>query len=338
MSKSELFKRVFLGALVAGVFIAGHILYKLQGYQLKEFAGRTMGTTYSVKIVSNESLDVEKIKKEVDLLLEEVNQQMSTYISDSEISRFNAHRGSDAFKVSEDFYEVVKQSMRFYHLTWGLFDPTVSPLINLWGFGHEGRKGDLPSRDEIAQAMKSIGLELIKLEKNNMLRKVETNVSLNLSAIAKGFGVDKVADLVSKYTPHYLVEIGGEVKAGGLKDPYNKKLWRVGIEKPNYEQQTVLHKTVDLEDQCIASSGDYRNFYKKDDKKISHTINPKTGYPAEVAVVAVTVFAASCMDADALATSLMVGGENLLFSMPPLNGVSGFLLVSKQGELVEVPF
>ncbi len=338
MSKKELIQRIFLGVLVASVFIVGHRLYRLQGYQLREFSGKTMGTTYTIKFSHNQAVDVDEIKKKVDKLLIEINRQMSTYISDSEISRFNQHKSSNEFKVSEDFYRVLKQSMRFYYLTWGLFDPTVSPLINLWGFGHEGRKESTPKKEDIFRAMKNVGLKLIKLEKNNTLRKIEPRVALNLSAIAKGYGVDVVSSLISEMTPHYLVEIGGEVKAGGLKDPYKKKPWKVGIEKPNYEQKIVLQKSIDLKDLCVASSGDYRNFYKRNGKRISHTINPKTGLPAEVPVVAVTVFAKSCMDADALATALMVGGENLLFSMPPLAGVSGFLLVSKEGELTEVPF
>lgn len=338
MSKAELIKRIFLGVLVSSVLIGGHYVYKLQSFKLKEFSGTTMGTTYSVKFVSNKDLNTEKIKKEVDDLLVEINRQMSTYIPDSEISQFNNHNSFEPFKISEGFYRVVARGLKFSYLTWGLFDPTVSPLVNLWGFGHEGRKEDFPTAEEIHEAQKKVGYKKIVLEKGNQVKKTQGDVTLNLSAIAKGYGVDEVAYLLSNYTQHFLVEIGGEVKASGLKDPYNKKTWKVGIEKPNYEQKTVLLKAIDIVDQCVASSGDYRNFYKKNGQKISHTINPKTGYPAEVPVVAVTVIAKDCMDADALATALMVGGENLLFSMPPLKGVSGFLLVSKGDELTEVTF
>jgi len=273
-----------------------------------KFSGQTMGTTYSIA-VSNlpEKLTIEELKAGVSQVLEDVNQQMSNWIDDSEISRFNHSESTEWFEVSPATAMVIAESIRIHQVSGGAFDVTVAPLIDAWGFGPGGRDVAPPTDAELVALRAIIGSEKLEVrEKPAAIRKLHPDLSVNLSAIAKGYGVDAVAEyLESVGVTSYLVEIGGEIRVSGLKSDGSK--WRVGIERPNAFGRS-LQDAVSLTDQSMATSGDYRNFIEIEGKKYSHTIDPRVLKPISHELASVTVLAETCLEADALATSLMVMG------------------------------
>ncbi len=273
--------------------------------------GKTMGTYYQVKIY-DPIFSKDKYKKEIDEILVEVNRQMSTYIEDSEISLFNKYRERDPYKISKEFFEVLKVSKIIFAESKGEFDPTVYPLVNLWGFGPEKNKKNIPTKEELNNTLKFIGFDKITLHDDVKISKKNPLVTLDLSAIAKGFGIDLLVRYLKIKHHHFLVEIGGEVYASGFRDPYEKENWKIGIEKPSSNSR-IVNEVIILKDQCIATSGDYRNFFKNKNKVYSHAIDLKTGKPKENNIVSVSVLADNCTRADGLATAILVSGKANLF-------------------------
>lgn len=266
-----------------------------------EYQGQTMGTiAYTVKYIDKEG---KNLKISTDSLLKAFNQSLSTYIPDSELSTFN--QGTVFPFETEHFYKVLAASKDVYEATNGAFDPTVGPLVNAWGFGPEGRK--TPLEEEIATIKEKVGFDKIFFDSISVC-KLHEGVYLDFSSIAKGYAVDIVAELLEANNIHnYLVDIGGELRAKGKN--LENLTWRIAIEKPNFESQVRESSAIlALENKSIATSGDYRNYYEKDGKKIAHTINPQTGYPAEQNILSSTVVAENCMLADAYATAFMVLG------------------------------
>ncbi|MBE3656210.1 FAD:protein FMN transferase ApbE [Vibrio navarrensis] len=270
-------------------------------------SGPTMGTTYNIKyIVQPDIPSAEAIQTGVDRLLEEVNDQMSTYRKDSELSRFNQYQGSEPFTVSEQTATVVKEAIRLNQLTEGALDVTVGPLVNLWGFGPEARPEVVPSDAELAQRKAKTGIHHLSVQ-GNQLTKTLPNLYVDLSTIAKGWGVDVVADYIqSQGIDNYMVEVGGEIRLKGV----NREgiPWRIAVEKPSVEERAI-QEIIEPGDMAIATSGDYRNYFERDGIRYSHIIDPTTGKPIANKVVSVTVLDKSSMTADGLATGLMVLGD-----------------------------
>ena len=269
--------------------------------------GPTMGTTYNVKYLpQKDAPSREHFQSEIDRLLEEVNDQMSTYRKDSELSRFNQSRTSDSFTVSSQTATVVEEAIPLNKLTMGALDVTVGPLVNLWGFGPEARPEVVPSDIELAERKAMTGIEHLKVE-GNSLQKDLPNLYVDLSTIAKGWGVDVVADYIqSQGIKNYMVEVGGEIRLKGHNRDGNP--WRIAIEKPDVNQRAV-QEIIEPGNMAVATSGDYRNYFEREGIRYSHIIDPRTGRPIHNKVVSVTVLDKSCMTADGLATGLMVLGE-----------------------------
>ncbi|MDA0146807.1 FAD:protein FMN transferase [Vibrio sp. LaRot3] len=272
-------------------------------------SGPTMGTGYNVKYIQAEGVPTaEQIQQGVDRLLEQVNDQMSTYRPKSELSRFNQYQGSEPFTVSEQTATVVKEAIRLNGLTKGALDVTVGPLVNLWGFGPEARPEVVPSDAELAERKANIGISHLSVEGNKLSKDIP-HLYVDLSTIAKGWGVDVVADYIESQGIHnYMVEIGGEIRLKGLNREGVK--WRIAIEKPTVNERNV-QEIIEPGDMAIATSGDYRNYFERDGVRYSHIINPETGKPINHKVVSVTVLDKSSMTADGLATGLMVLGEEV---------------------------
>jgi len=294
-------------------------------------SGNTMGTTYHIKVVADSSSDVRLLQPRIDRRLEQLNQSMSTYRFDSEISRFNRLQSSDAnFEVSSDFLAVMLAADAVYRLTDGAWDGTVNPLINLWGFGPSGRVDKLPTDQAIANALKNVGFDQIEVSAKGFLKKHRPEVTIDLASIAKGYGVDQIAQLIeASGFKNYLVEIGGEVYASGRR--LDSKRWRVGINQPRKTAAAdAVYIALELEDQAMATSGDYRNFEVIEGRAYSHIIDPRSGYPINHGVVSASVVAPNCTLADGLATALMVmtpdKGIHLLNS---LEAVEGLVIVQK---------
>jgi thiamine biosynthesis lipoprotein len=293
--------------------------------------GRTMGTTYHIKVVTGYFQSVSGLKEKIEKRLVEINAAMSTYQKDSEISRFNEfNQTGRKFKISADFYRVMEIAQDIYRLSDGAWDATVNPLVDLWGFGRGGAKNKIPPENEISALLSNIGFENIEIQEPRYLIKKRAAVTLDLSSIAKGYGVDQVADTLRKEGfQNYLVEIGGEVFASG----YTKdgKLWRIGINRPQTDAAfDEVYKVVSLRNRAFATSGDYRNFFVVDGTRYAHIIDPRTGYPISNDVVSVTIIADTCIFADGLATAIMVmGPEKGLDLINRLEAVEGLIVVER---------
>ncbi len=269
-----------------------------------------MGTTYHIKIVTGYATNVSGLKKKMEKRLDEINQSMSTYRKESEISRFNALRSTaERFHVSDDFLQVMKAAKRLHELTNGAWDGTLRPLLNLWGFGDSAHGNRIPEKERIDALLADIGFDQIEISEQGYLRKQNASISLDLASIVKGYGVDQLAELVQENGfANYLVEIGGEVVAGGSRKDGGD--WRVGISVPRPDAAfDEVYQVVSLHDRAFATSGDYRNFFEADGKHYSHILDPVTGHPVTHRVVSVSVMADTCMLADGLATALMVMGH-----------------------------
>jgi len=286
--------------------------------------GNTMGTTYHIKVVSTlGEVKALNLQQKIDSVLIQVNQEMSTYIPDSELSRFNKNTSTEAVEVSSGLARVIKESIRLGQISDGKLDVTVGPLVNLWGFGPEHRPETVPSEEMLAATQKRIGLQYLSLE-GNKLTKAIPQLYVDLSTTAKGYGVDVVAELLEDNGfQNYLVEIGGEMRLKGFK--YTGELWHVAIEKPVSNERSVQQIIVP-KDNAIATSGDYRNYFEAGGMRFSHIIDPDTGKPINHKLVSVTVIAPSSMTADGLSTAMMVMGENKAYEFAMKHDIAAYII------------
>ncbi|MFK7736614.1 MAG: FAD:protein FMN transferase [Pirellulaceae bacterium] len=291
-----------------------------------------MGTTYSIKLLPNTGTPLATLAGAVDEELASVNQQMSTYIEDSELSRFNQLESNDWFDVSDDVVQVLRLALSLSEDTDGAFDVTVGPLTNRWGFGPDGLPEKVPSQAEIDETLTAVGYEkLVWQDEPPALRKSEVSLQIDLSAIAKGHGVDRVTRLLeANGIEDYFVEIGGEVRARGNRQ--GGGVWRVGIEKPVSEVREVIG-VVELKNQAMATSGSYRNFFEQDGIVYSHTIDPRTGRPAKRSIVSATAIADDCASADGIATGMMCLGIHQGLELAEQKGWAVCLMGESAGEL-----
>lgn len=317
-------KHVFIFSLLAILLSckpASHDYTKIQG--------SVFGTFYHVvyqSVQDNDSID-EGILKE----LNKVDWALSTYKDTSGISKFNV--SEVGVKVDSMMKYVFDSGLKVFHQTNGAFDMTVAPLVNAWGFGF--KKKDSVTSELIDSLLDYIGMDKVHLQ-GDFLRKVKPGIMLDASAIAKGYGVDVVADyLSSQGIANYMVEIGGEIRVAGVND--KGLLWHIGIDKPIDDQAAIsreLQDIISLSNMGMATSGNYRNFYVKDGKKYAHTIDPKTGYPVQHSLLSATIVAPECMVADAYATACMVMGLNK--SMEVIENLSGaeayFIYIDDNGD------
>jgi thiamine biosynthesis lipoprotein len=300
--------------------------------------GRTMGTTYSIKVVTGDSGDIKGVKEKIDRRLEEINRSMSTYRKESEISRFNRfNKVGRKFQISDDFFQVMQAGQNIHRLTGGAWDGTVNPLVDLWGFGRKGRRDDLPPENKIQALLPDIGFAKIDVLNPGFLVKQRANITVDLSSVAKGYGVDEVANLLNRLGyKDYLVEIGGEIFAAGSRR--DNTSWRIGINRPRADAAfNAVYKIVALHNRGFATSGDYRNFFEADGVRYSHVIDPRTGYPVSNGVVSVSITSSDCTTADGLATAVLVMGvEKGLELIDRLDGVEGFIVVEQSsGKLMD---
>ncbi|MDH5426163.1 MAG: FAD:protein FMN transferase [Gammaproteobacteria bacterium] len=273
--------------------------------------GHTMGTRYNISFVNStkeqsQTVYQQTLQAGVDNLLQQINQSMSTYIADSELNRFNNLAVNQWMPISADLFTVIRQAQNISLLSTGAFDITVGPLVDLWGFGPGFSAEQVPAKKQITALKQRTGYHEIELDSTQQRIRKTSERRLDLSAIAKGFATDKVADYLQQQgIKHYLVEIGGEIRLKGHKP--DGSLWRVAIEKPVSDERAVM-KLLSLTNVAIATSGDYRNFFEANGKRYSHTIDPNSGYPIRHQLVSVTVITDRCIKADAFATAMMVMG------------------------------
>lgn len=301
-------------------------------YQL--IGGQTMGTTYSIKVLGEEKIQ----QAEIDSILIEINNSVSTYIKTSDISRFNAaSRGIQHVDLSNDYFiDNFEKSMALSAQTRGAFDPTVMPLVNYWGFGTTGKK-TLTSVDSstIESLRKVVGYEMVQQTRDSII-KDHPDVQLDFSAIAKGYAVDELCQYLDKKSiTDYFVEIGGELRTKGVND--KGKSWTVGVNLPETTANlTDVIAYLRIPNRAMATSGNYRNYYEIQGKQYGHTIDPRTGYPAS-SLRSATIIGENCMTADALATAAMVLGlEKSMDLIRSSNNTEGLFVYSTEDGQLEI--
>ncbi|MCU0287433.1 MAG: FAD:protein FMN transferase [Acidobacteria bacterium] len=299
-----------------------------------------MGTTYMVKIVKTSEItpgSAAEITKTLSAgiadRLETVNKQMSMWREDSEISRFNRYQETGWFDVSSDTALVIAEALQTSEKSGGAFDITVGPLINLWGFGPAKEKKEIPDETQIKEALTKTGYRKLSVRLNPpAVQKIDPGIYCDLSAIAKGFGVDKVSEYIEgKGFTKYLVEIGGEVRSRGINA--QGKPWHVAIASP--DGSANYQKILFLKDASMATSGDYHNYFEKDGVRYSHTIDPHTGKPITHKLASVTVVHASCMTADAMATAIDVLGPEKGYEFALKENLPVFLVIREKDRFIE---
>ncbi len=289
------------------------------------FTGPTMGTTYTVKVAG--ALD-DAARRDLDTAiaqaLEDVDAKMSTYRADSELSRFNQHSSTEPFQVSAETAEVFRIALEVSRQSDGAFDITVGHLVNAWGFGPQD-SGLEPDDATIARLRENIGSQYLEVLDGNRLRKQHPDVYCDLSAVAKGYGVDRVAaELDRRGVANYMIEVGGEVRTKG--NNATGAPWRIGIEKPAAGERAV-QRTITLGDKALATSGDYRNFTMRNGVRLSHTIDPQTGRPLIHGLASVSVIHRNCAWADAYATAIMVLGPEKGYAFAIKHDLPAYLII-----------
>ena len=282
-----------------------HKFYKTQ------ISGHTMGTTYHITLYDKEPIDSSnelRLSKEISGLLQVINLRMSTYLADSQISRFNRSTSLDWFPVASDVVTVVKAAKKISQQTKGAFDITVAPLVEAWGFGKTVNT-KIPDTQALDKIKKYVGYQKLDYrDQPPALRKSHKDLQLDLSAIAKGFAVDKISQfLIKQKYANFMVEIGGELRTKGHSA--EGRQWRIIIRNPHLEEEKIQQKTLLLKDKAVATSGNYINYFIKDKVRYSHILDPRTAQPKKQQAMSVTVLHESTMLADAYATALIVLGE-----------------------------
>ena len=290
------------------------------------YAGTTMGTTYTVRVVVASPTPEPVVGDDIQRMLDSIDVLMSTYDAASEVSRFNAARTTEPFPMSADTMAVIGRALDISLETGGAFDITVGPLVDAWGFGPTVRGHVLPTDNEVARLLTRVGSMRLELDLDGgTVRKDTPELAVDLSAIAKGHAVDRVAEILSTHgIDRYMIEVGGEVRTAGVNE--RGGVWRIGIERPDPSGASI-QRVVELGDAALATSGDYRNFYEVDGRRLSHTIDPRTGRPVTHALAAVSVIDESCARADALATALEVLGPDEGYALASERGWSALFLV-----------
>ena len=297
--------------------------------------GLTMGTSYTVELAAPmDDAARTGLKQVIDAELAAINRAMSTYDPQSELSQFNGRQDLRWVPASPGLLDVLDSASRISTASQGAFDVTVGPLVDLWGFGPEYRTRRVPDDAAIDRVRKSVGYQHVQTDRSaGAIRKRDGRIEVDLCAIAKGYGVDRVAMILDRQGLHdYLVEIGGELRGRGTTAA--GRSWRVGIERP-VEGGHVLGEIVVLENRGIATSGTTEDFFEQDGRHYSHIIDPKTARPVQHPAIAVTVVADTTMEADAWATALVVLGPERGYSLAQARGLA-VLFVTASGSTFDV--
>lgn len=303
----------------------------VSGPKAFSFQGATMGTTYTVKVVapSLSEADQRATRDAIRAALDAVDQSMSTYKPGSELSRFNGYGGGRPFKLSAATVRVFLLAREVSATTGGAFDVTVGPLVNAWGFGPV-KRAEPPTEAELEAVRARVGYRKLEIDAQALtVTKGHPDMYADLSAIAKGFGVDQVAAaLDARGLANYMVEVGGEVRVKGRNAAGTP--WQVGIERPDsIEQRAQI--VVPMSNLSMATSGDYRNYFVKGGRRYSHEIDPTTGYPIQHGLASVTVVASECALADAYATGLLVLGPEKGYALAAEKGLAAYFIEHRPG-------
>ncbi|WP_409307044.1 FAD:protein FMN transferase ApbE [Pectobacterium sp. B1J-3] len=289
--------------------------------------GKTMGTYYSVKISGELEDDKAQLQQEIERLLEQANDEISTYRAHSTLSKFNQYQGTDPQPISEGMADIILAAQRIGRATDGAMNITVGPLVNLWGFGPQKQPVTIPSQQQIDLAKQKVGLNHLTLFsdfRGEWLQKDRPDLYVDLSTLGEGYGADILAQLMTrKGITNYLVSVGGAISSRGINS--EGKPWRVAIQKPT-DQENAMQAAVNLQGYSISTSGSYRNYFEQDGKRYSHVIDPETGRPITHQLVSVTVIAPTALEADGWDTGLMVLGTEKALTIAEKQGLAVYLI------------
>ncbi len=296
------------------------------------FDGSTMGTTYTVRVVSVEAWDEARREQtgfRIQTALDDVESAMSHYRPASEVSRFNEIQSTDPFPLSSPTFQVVRAALELAELTDGALDITVGPLVNAWGFGPIEPDVLPPDAAHLLRLRGRVGFRKLELDDaTSTVRKTDPKLEWDLSSVAKGYGVDRVAEaLMEEGSTRFMVEVGGEIVASGLNHLHQP--WRIGIERP--ADGGGIQRVIPLSDRALATSGDYRNVREVEGRLVSHTIDPRTGRPVDHRLASVSVIADTCLMADGMATALQVLGPDDGYDLAIERGWAALFLIRDDG-------
>ncbi len=327
--------------VIGGAIVVAALLFAWLGRrpeaapEVLRVSGLAFATVYEVKVVAKGFPPgaAEELQEQINGEILFIDKTLSRFRDDSEISVFNHSKSTEPFRVSKETTSLLEKAQAVSEQTGGAFDVTVGPLVRLWGFHEKKARAAEPDAGVLEKTRNEVGYSGLAVdETSSTLQKSHAALEVDLSAVAKGYAVDRIAGVVEGrgYT-NYLVEIGGEIRAKGLND--RKKTWRIGIEKPLAESRETF-QIIELKDSAVATSGDYRNFYILDDRRVSHTIDPRTGRPVSHGLASVSVVHPECAVADALATGLTVLGPEDGYALAKKEGLPAlFITREKDGTL-----
>ncbi|WP_380879092.1 FAD:protein FMN transferase [Sphingomonas sp. DBB INV C78] len=303
------------------------IASRLADGRIVAIGGRTMGTTWSAKIVAKGELP--GVEAALQALLDRVVDEMSNWEAASNVSRFNRLAAGQWQTLPPDFFTVLRRGLEIAAASHGAFDPTAGALVDMWGFGPAPARLEPPADAEIATALAATGYRRIELDVHARRARQPGGVSLDLSGIAKGYAVDLLADFLrERGHRHFLVEVGGELVGDGILP--DGQPWWVDLEAP--PGLRVAPARIALHGLAVATTGDYRRFFDHAGRRYAHSIDPRTGQPVENGVAAVSVVYRRCMDADAWATALAVLGMEAGMTLATEQGVAARFITNEGGE------
>lgn len=298
-------------------------------------SGKTMGTVWRVSVAGVAAERIPQLDAAIRQQLQQDDQELSTWKTDSALSRFNQYQGTQPWPVSEGMADIVTLALRIGQKTGGAMDITVGPLVNLWGFGPVKAPQHTPDAQAIAQAKSMTGLQhlrVIQSVSGQALQKDLPGLYVDLSTVGEGYATDHLARLMeSQGVTNYLVSVGGALLSRGHNA--DGRSWRVAIQKPT-DQQDVAEAVVDLQGHGISTSGDYRNYYELDGKRISHIIDPTTGQPIQHKLASATVIATTALEADGWDTGLMVLGTEKAKALAIKQHLAVFLIIREGNTFV----
>lgn len=294
------------------------------GESLERFDGPTMGSRYSIQYVRHASTPGPKaVQAEVEKILADVDQQMSTYRSDSDIERFNDLPANRCQKMPASILKLVRVGEQLSEQSEGSYDLTVEPLLNLWGFGPQAREEKVPATQALAEARQRVGYQHLRIDRDQLCKDAAVEVDFN--SIAAGYAVDTIAEKLEAMGIHnYLAEVTGELKAAGKK--LDGSAWKIALEEPRGDEQ-VAQKIIAVDGYGLSTSGDYRNYFQQDGKRYSHTFDARTGAPVVHTLASVTVINPSALMADGLSTLLLILGPERGWDYAEKHDIGAFFVI-----------
>ncbi|MFC3395313.1 FAD:protein FMN transferase ApbE [Brenneria rubrifaciens] len=320
-------KGLILGCLFSLLTACDNASHQTSTRPLLTLEGKTMGTFYSVKISGELTESKAQLQQEIDRLLEQANDEISTYRKNSTLSRFNQYRGTEPQPISNGMADIILAAQRIGRATNDAMNITVGPLVNLWGFGPQKQPVKIPTQQQIDQAKQKVGLNHLTLlsdSRGAWLQKDLPDLYVDLSTLGEGYGADVLAQLMArKGITNYLVSVGGAISSRGVNS--QGAPWRVAIQKPT-DQENAIQAAVNLQGYAISTSGSYRNYFEQDGKRYSHIIDPTTGQPITHQLVSATVIAPTALEADGWDTSLMVLGTEKALKLAERQRLAVYLI------------